>query len=43
MPSPCPDKVQVTVNNSAITAKGPLGTLTHDFSPSVVVKLEEPT
>jgi len=39
-PVAVPDKVQVTVDASAVTVKGPLGTLKHDVSPSVVVKLE---
>jgi large subunit ribosomal protein L6 len=39
-PVAVPDKVQVTVDASGVTVKGPLGTLTHDVSPSVVVKLE---
>ena len=39
-PVAVPDKVQVTVDASAVTVKGPLGTLTHEVSPSVVVKLE---
>jgi large subunit ribosomal protein L6 len=39
-PVAVPDKVQVTVDASGVTVKGPLGTLKHDASPSVVVKLE---
>jgi large subunit ribosomal protein L6 len=39
-PVPVPDKVQVTIDESAVTVKGPLGTLSQDMSPSVVVKLE---
>jgi large subunit ribosomal protein L6 len=39
-PVAVPDKVQVTVDNSGVTVKGPLGTLKHAVSPSVVVKLE---
>jgi large subunit ribosomal protein L6 len=36
-----PDKVQVTVANSQVTVKGPLGTLTQHISADVVVKLED--
>jgi len=39
-PVAVPDKVQVTVDDSAVTVKGPLGTLTHAVSPSVLVKLD---
>jgi len=39
-PVAVPDKVQVTVDASEVMVKGPLGTLKHDVSPSVVVKLE---
>jgi large subunit ribosomal protein L6 len=35
-----PDKVQVTVDNQAVTVKGPLGTLKHAVTPDVTVKLE---
>ena len=36
-----PDKVQVTVDNSEVTVKGPLGTLKQHITDQVVVKLEE--
>jgi len=35
-----PDKVQVTVDNDAVTVKGPLGTLKHALTPHVTVKVE---
>jgi len=35
-----PDKVQVTVDNDAVTVKGPLGTLRHALTPHVTVKVE---
>ena len=39
-PVAVPDKVQVTVDPSAVTVKGPLGTLRQPLDRSVVVKLE---
>ena len=36
-----PDKVQVTVADSKITVKGPLGTLERQITREVVVKLED--
>ena len=38
-----PDKVQVTVDNDAVTVKGPLGTLKHALTPHVTVKVEGDT
>ena len=39
-PVAVPDKVEVTVDKSEVTVKGPLGTLKQAISPDVVVKLE---
>src|SRR5688572_6339679 len=39
-PVAVPDKVQITVDESAVTVKGPLGTLTQPITREVVVKLE---
>lgn len=39
-PVAVPDKVQVTVDNQAVTVKGPLGTLKHPVTPHVTVKVE---
>jgi large subunit ribosomal protein L6 len=39
-PVAVPDKVQVTVDNQAVTVKGPLGTLKHPVSPDVTVKVD---
>ena len=39
-PVPVPDKVQITVDGSEVTVKGPLGTLKQAISREVVVKLE---
>ena len=39
-PVAVPDKVQVTIDNAAVTVKGPLGTLTHPLTPHVNVKLD---
>ena len=36
-----PDKVQVTVDNSKVVVKGPLGTLEQHITHEVVVKLED--
>ena len=40
-PVSVPDKVQVTVDNSKVVVKGPLGTLERSFGPEIVVKMEE--
>jgi large subunit ribosomal protein L6 len=40
-PITVPDKVQVTVADSEVTVKGPLGTLKQAISRDVVVKLED--
>ena len=42
-PVAVPDKVQVTVDNQAVTVKGPLGTLKHALSPDVTVKVDAST
>ena len=42
-PIAVPDKVQVTVADSQVTVKGPLGTLTRPIDERVVVKLENNT
>jgi large subunit ribosomal protein L6 len=39
-PVAVPDKVQVTVDNQAVTVKGPLGTLKHPVTPQVTVKVD---
>jgi large subunit ribosomal protein L6 len=39
-PVPVPDKVQITVDGSEVTVKGPLGTLKQPITREVVVKLE---
>jgi large subunit ribosomal protein L6 len=40
-PVAVPDKVQVTVANSKVVVKGPLGTLERSFGPEIVVKMED--
>ena len=40
-PVAVPDKVQVTVDNSKVVVKGPLGTLERSFGPEIVVKMED--
>jgi large subunit ribosomal protein L6 len=40
-PVSVPDKVQVTVDNSKVVVKGPLGTLERSFGPEIVVKMED--
>jgi large subunit ribosomal protein L6 len=40
-PVAVPDKVQVSVENSEVVVKGPLGTLRRPVSPSVVVELAD--
>jgi large subunit ribosomal protein L6 len=39
-PVAVPEKVQVTVDNQAVTVKGPLGTLKHAVTPHVTIKVE---
>ena len=39
-PVAVPDKVQITVDASEVTVKGPLGTLKQAITREVVVKLE---
>ena len=39
-PVAVPDKVQVTLDSSSITVKGPQGTLKQPLSRQVVVKME---
>ena len=40
-PVPVPDKVQITVDGSEVTVKGPLGTLKQPITREVLVKLED--
>jgi large subunit ribosomal protein L6 len=40
-PVTVPDKVQVTVDNSKVVVKGPLGTLELPFGSEVVIKMED--
>ena len=37
-PVPVPDKVQITVDGSEVTVKGPLGTMKHSIGSNVLVK-----
>jgi large subunit ribosomal protein L6 len=37
-PSSCPPKVEVTLANGEISVKGPLGTLSRNFGPSVTIE-----
>ena len=41
MPIPVPSGVEVQIEGSAITVKGPKGTLTRSFHPDMIVKLED--
>jgi len=41
LPVVIPEKVEVNISGNTITVKGEKGTLTFDFKPSVVVKIEE--
>jgi large subunit ribosomal protein L6 len=40
-PIPVPKGAEININGSAITVKGPLGTLTHTLHPSVGLKQED--
>lgn len=37
-PIPIPNKVQVTINGTAVTVKGPKGELFHQFPPDMIIK-----
>jgi large subunit ribosomal protein L6 len=39
-PIPIPDKVQVTIDGSEVTVKGPKGELRQKFSPAMIIKQE---
>jgi len=39
-PIPIPDKVQVTIDGSEVTVKGPKGELRHKFPPAMIIKQE---
>ncbi len=39
-PIPIPDKVQVTIDGSEVTVKGPKGELRQQFSPAMIIKQE---
>ena len=41
MPVPVPDGVQVTINGTEVTVKGPKGELTRRFRPEIEIKLED--
>ncbi len=41
MPVPVPDGVQVTINGSEVTVKGPKGELTRRFHPDMQITLED--
>ena len=43
MPIPVPSGVEVSVEDKAVTVKGPKGTLTKDIHPDMIVKLEDST
>ena len=40
-PIPLPDGVEVEIQYGGVTVKGPLGTLTQNYHPEVIVKLED--
>lgn len=40
-PIPIPDKVQVTIDGSEVTVKGPKGELRQKFPPAMIIKQEE--
>ncbi|GAB4417688.1 MAG: 50S ribosomal protein L6 [Anaerolineae bacterium] len=40
-PIPIPDKVQVTIDGSEVTVKGPKGELRQKFSPAMIIKQED--
>jgi large subunit ribosomal protein L6 len=40
-PIDIPDKVEVKIDGSTVTAKGPLGTLSTTVNPEVILKLED--
>lgn len=42
-PIEIPDKVEVTLNGSTVTVKGPLGTLARTFRPEIVITQEGKT
>lgn len=39
-PIPIPDKVQVTIDGSTVTVKGPKGDLSYTFSPEIAIQQE---
>ncbi len=41
MPVPVPSGVQVTVDGSTVTVKGPKGQLTREFSPEMTIVMED--
>ena len=43
MPIPVPSGVEVKIEDSAVTVKGPKGSLTQDIHPDMIVKLEDTT
>lgn len=40
-PVPIPDKVQVTIDGTTVTVKGPKGQLTHTFPLDMIIKQED--
>jgi large subunit ribosomal protein L6 len=43
MPVPVPDGVQVTIDGSRVTVKGPKGELTQEFHPELKISMEDGT
>ena len=41
LPIEIPDKVDVKLEGNTVTAKGPLGTLSVDLRPEVIIKMED--
>jgi len=41
MPIPIPPGVQVNINNSRVTVKGPKGELSRSFNPDIKVSIQE--
>jgi large subunit ribosomal protein L6 len=41
MPVPVPDEVNVKIEGSSVTVKGPKGEMTRDFNPGMAIRLED--
>ena len=40
-PIPVPSGVEVTIEGSKVTAKGPKGTIAHEFNADMIIELED--